>query len=92
MSRDRATRRKNSIHKAIRKRRIVNEVYGWSEGWYDNLHQYADNKIHCSCPMCSAKTNAKKKFYGGCNMTIADQKKMAYLYYEDEEENNNGRD
>lgn len=29
--------------------------------WYDNLHQYSKNKIHCSCGMCSAyhKTNNK---------------------------------
>ena len=28
-------------------------------GMYDNLHQYSKNKIHCSCPMCSAKTRNK---------------------------------
>lgn len=84
MSRDRASRRKNSIHKAIRKRKICKEAYGWD--YYDNLHQYADNKIHCSCPMCAAKTNPKKKLYGGCNLTIADQKKIASLYSENEEE------
>lgn len=27
--------------------------------WYDNLHQYSKNKIHCSCPMCSSKTRNK---------------------------------
>lgn len=30
-------------------------------GMYDNLHQYSKNKIHCSCPICSAKTRNKGK-------------------------------
>ena len=30
-------------------------------GMYNNLHQYSKNKIHCSCPMCSAKTRNKGK-------------------------------
>ena len=30
-------------------------------GWYNNLHQYGKNKIHCSCPDCSAKTRNKGK-------------------------------
>ena len=29
--------------------------------YYDNLHQYSKNKIHCSCPMCSPKTKNKGK-------------------------------
>lgn len=60
-----AQKRHNDWKKAIRKRKIVNEVYGWSEGWYDNLHQYSKNKVFCSCPMCSAKTNNKgRKVWG----------------------------
>lgn len=78
----RGYRRKASMHKAVRKRKISKEAYGFE--WYDNLHQYADNKIHCSCPMCSAKTNPKKKFFGGSNLTMADKKKMASLYSDTE--------
>lgn len=55
-----------SRRKALRKRRIAREIYhNWSnsfgEEWeyYDNLHQYSKNKIHCSCPMCSPKTRNK---------------------------------
>lgn len=51
----RAERRKNDYNKAIRKKNICEHHYGW--GYYDNLHQYSKNKIHCSCPICSAKTN-----------------------------------
>ena len=47
-----AEKRHNDWRKAIRKRNIVHAVYGWDTGWYDNLHQYSKNKIHCSCPMC----------------------------------------
>ena len=30
-------------------------------GMYDNLHQYSKNKVHCSCPYCSAKTRNKSR-------------------------------
>lgn len=54
--------RRKSIIKALRKRRIDHDIYdyhGYAQGFYDNLHQYSKNKIHCSCPMCSAKTKNK---------------------------------
>lgn len=52
-----------SIRKALRKRRLAREIYrpyanlGWE--YYDNLHQFSKNKIHCSCPYCSTKTRNK---------------------------------
>ena len=50
-----------SRRKALRKRRIAEEVYygGKEHPYYDNLHQYSKNKIHCSCPCCSTKTRNK---------------------------------
>ena len=52
-----------SIRKALRKRRLVREIYHhWSNSeweYYDNLHQFSKNKIHCSCPCCSTKTRNK---------------------------------
>lgn len=52
-----------SIRKARRKRRIAREIYRWysEEDWeyYNNLHQYSKNKIHCSCPYCNSKTRNK---------------------------------
>ena len=52
-----------SIRKALRKRRLAREIYhtwGNSEWeYYDNLHQFSKNKIHCSCPCCSTKTRNK---------------------------------
>lgn len=71
--RDRAWRRKKDFLKAVRKRKIDLDCTWWSEipadplnfnvygGFYKNLHQYSKNKIHCSCPMCSAKTKNKGK-------------------------------
>ena len=53
-----------SIRKALRKRRISRYDYCYrveEKDYYDNLHQYSKNKIHCSCPMCSTKTKNKGK-------------------------------
>ncbi len=43
-------RRKKNCAKAMRKRSISRQVH--IHEWYDNLHQYSKNKIHCSCQMC----------------------------------------
>ena len=57
----RAYNRDVSRRKALRKRRIDRECkYHFSvQPYYDNLHQYSKNKVHCSCSMCSAKTRNK---------------------------------
>jgi len=72
--RGRAWRRYKNYTKAKRKRDIDIHSNWWPinytslfnheflnnrKGMYDNLHQYSKNKIHCSCPMCSAKTRNK---------------------------------
>lgn len=73
MSRSRAWRRWKDFVKARRKRELDWSLsYPWGSkksadpldfservGFYQNLHQYSKNKIHCSCPMCSAKTKNK---------------------------------
>lgn len=54
--------RRRSIVKALRKRRLDKNIYSYlyeEHPYYDNLHQYSKNKIHCSCPMCSSKTRNK---------------------------------
>lgn len=62
---NRGKRRKLNVTKALRKKRIAEEI--GHIVYYDNLHQYSKNKIHCSCPMCSgtAKTNSKHVNKGG---------------------------
>lgn len=54
---DLAVKRHNDWKKAIRKRNICIHEYG--QEYYDNLHQYSKNKIHCSCALYTAKTNTK---------------------------------
>lgn len=52
-SRRRGIRRKKDVAKALRKKRINKETRDPDEKpWYNNLHQYSKNKIHCSCPLC----------------------------------------
>ena len=50
-------RRNKNVSKARRKQKICQKHYGFE--YYDNLNEYSKNKIHCSCPLCSAKTNTK---------------------------------
>lgn len=60
--RTRAERRKLDFKKAIRKKNICEKRFGFEQ--YDNVHQYSKNKIHCSCPLCTAKTNwGFRKYY-----------------------------
>ena len=79
MIHDRAYNRKKSWSKALRKYHIDTEKSGIPR--YNNLHQYQDSKIHCSCPMCSAKTNNKchngpRGWEPSKNWSISDQKKI----------------
>ena len=74
-----AEKRHNDWVKAIRKRRIDRELKGTRHhlDWYDNLHQYSKNKIHCSCPFCRAKTaKGKTPWSGGKNWSINDEKRI----------------
>lgn len=88
--RNRAEKRHNDWKKAIRKRRIVKEVYCWNDEWYDNLHQYSKNKVHCSCPFCRAKTAKKKQVWsGGKNWSVTDERRIEEMndqIFDNEEE------
>ena len=88
MYRTSAERRHNDWTKAIRKMKICRDNYGWQ--YYDNLHQYSKNKIHCSCPMCSAKTKGNflwgsSSRHNGKNYSIKDLKRYDEMMYELEE-------
>lgn len=87
MSHDRAYLRAKSWSKAIRKRNIDRDTKPAHASWpdyYDNLHEYSKNKIFCSCPMCSAKTNAGSG--SGKNWKISDKRKIESLNESQEEE------
>ena len=79
---DRAYTRAKSYSKAMRKYHIDRDVSaGRWPLYYNNIHQYADNKIHCSCPMCSEKTNNKNRsrargWEPSKNWSIADKRKL----------------
>ena len=83
MYRNRAYRRHMAITKAVRKRKIDKDRHAWSRiiGWvpyYDNLHQYSKNKIHCSCPLCSAKSKDSLKHSDLQKMEAAKQELKEY--------------
>lgn len=72
-----------TYRKAQRKRRISRECCHWFESeYYDNLHQYSKNKIHCSCPDCNPRTRNKgskrkrKNYAPSINYKYSDKKKM----------------
>ena len=73
MNRNKAEKRFLDRKKALRKRFITRNVYHLNEKdddkgeeYYDNLHQYSKNKIHCSDAYGGGKTNnrGRKKYYG----------------------------
>ena len=87
----RAYNRDISRRKALRKRRIAREIYRYwkhyseDDNWeyFDNLHQYSKNAIHCSCPACSGKTRNKGKrryksgnYAPGINYKASDLRKV----------------
>lgn len=73
-----------SVKKALRKRKIDNAIS--SVPYYNNLHQYSKNKIHCSCFYCSSKSKNKGKrrqlhanYAPSINWKISDKKKIISL-------------
>ena len=56
----RAYNRRMTWKHAVRKKKL-SETHYWNQEhpYYDNLHQYSKNKIHCSCAGCSKKTRNK---------------------------------
>lgn len=83
----RADRRHTDFRKAKRKKNITKS---WNDGhdYYNNLHQYSKNKIHCSCPICSSKTRGKNvtKQGAGENWSIKDQKRIEDMKEQENEE------
>lgn len=92
----RAERRHNNVKKAIRKQKLAEQLYnnstwgGDSVPWYDNLHQYSKNKIHCSCFYCSSKTKNKgkrrhlaKNYAPSYNPPVRDRRQIEYMDYEE---------
>lgn len=74
----RAARRKVDFTRAIRKKNLADKIYRFTgHGFYPHTHQYSKNKIHCSCPLCAAKSKSKN----GMSPTISDIKKYNISSY-----------
>lgn len=67
--------------KAKRKQNICHfyedAVTGKKLEWYDHFGQYRKGKIHCSCHLCTEKTN--DAFYGRRNYKPCDRRKINAL-------------
>lgn len=92
--RSRAYNRDVSKRKALRKKRISDNFWPHASDYpyYDNLHQYSKNKIHCSCPMCSQKTKnkgkrARKNYNPTHNYKASDLRKKIDMDLQEEEIN-----
>lgn len=98
MNRSKEYSRDMSRRKALRKKRITEEIYWDGFGpnyhpYYDNLHQYSKNKIHCSCHICSAKSKNKGRrrnlsgnYSPSENWAVKDQKRIEAMRQQLEEQ------
>ena len=76
----RAVRRKRNAAKACRKKNIASFIYvGYP--YYNNLHQYSKNKIHCSCWMCAYNCKGKPTQYPHADMKQIEQIKYSEAEY-----------
>lgn len=75
---DRGLRRKRDFTHAIRKMMKCDKF-----PWYDNIHQYSKNKIHCSCPLCKSRSGENNSVM---NYRATDRKKLDRINSEINEE------
>lgn len=73
MKHERNKLRITNWQKAIRKQKIAREVLGGE--YYNNLHQYSKNKIHCSCPDCRGRSTGRSN-NSIEQYKLSDQKKL----------------
>lgn len=74
---------------ALRHKKITENVYQ-ELNYFDTFNKYDSFKIHCSCPLCAAKTNSRGKrgaFWASSkNWKISDRRKLDELEYQEDEE------
>lgn len=70
---------------ALRHKKITEQVYGCSD-YFNEFNKYDSFKIHCSCPMCSAKTNNKGHYGIAMNWSPRDRRQLDEMDYNEEEE------
>ena len=92
-SRSRAYNRDVSRRKALRKKRIAEEVYynGKEYPYYNNLHQYSKNKIHCSADGYKTRNKGSRRWKRPCNWSCSlnykasDLRRQVSMDYEENE-------
>ena len=77
--RSRAYYRKQRAKHIRRKKNICLKEYGWA--YYEHEGSYSKGKIHCSCPLCTAKTKNK----WGYNFKPSELKKIESLEEQEKE-------
>ena len=84
---DRGKRRKQDYTKAVSKRHkdISRGEMFVEHPWYDNLHQYSKNKIHCSCPLCAFNAKKHGRVLFGRILPMGDKKREDKLLSQLEE-------
>lgn len=83
MSRNRAWRRKKNYSKGKRKQKIAIALFGYPSEciaiktpFNNHVGQYIKGKVHCSCMMCSAKTNNRGRYGRAINYKHSDEMKV----------------
>ena len=83
MDRSRAWRRKKNYSKGRRKQKIAVELFGNPEDstaiktpFNNHVGQYIKGKVHCSCMLCSAKTNNRGRYGKAVNYRHSDEMKV----------------
>jgi len=72
----RAERRFNtSVKVAYRRKKILMDKYGFSLEQAEKWHPSKD-KVHCSCDICAAKTNTKRRGLLNSGYKLSDVKKL----------------
>ena len=83
--------RRMSYLKALRKQRLDKErSAGRWPLYYNNLHEYSKGKIHCSCPLCSAKTRNKgrhRKYAPAINYRRMDMRRQMAMSADEQDYN-----
>ena len=77
---------------ALRHKNITRFVYK-IDNYFSDFNRYDSFKIHCSCPMCSEKTNNKNRsrargWEPSKNWSITDKRKLEDMKSQVEELNN----
>ena len=70
--RNRGFRRKINFRKGKNKKKLFERISHGSDSLYEHDGQYIKGKIHCSCPLCSAKTNNRGRHGAAMNYKHSD--------------------